>query len=89
MAATKKPTTVETYRNIMSELKAGRFAPVYLLMGNESYYIDKICDWFTSNLLTEEEKEWLNNYHREVFERLSPFLEGEDLEWLKDACSAL
>ena len=40
-------------------------------------------------MLTEEEKEWLNNYHREVFERLSPFLEGEDLEWLKDACSAL
>ena len=58
MAATKKPTTVETYRNIMSELKAGRFAPVYLLMGNESYYIDKICDWFTSNLLTEEEKDF-------------------------------
>ena len=58
MAATKKPTTVETYRNIMSEMKAGRFAPVYLLMGNESYYIDKICDWFTSNLLTEEEKDF-------------------------------
>lgn len=58
MAATKKPTTIETYRNIMSELKAGRFAPVYLLMGNESYYIDKICDWFTSNLLTEEEKDF-------------------------------
>ena len=37
MAATKKPTTVETYRNIMSELKAGRFAPVYLLMGKSRY----------------------------------------------------
>lgn len=58
MAATKKTTTVETYRNIMSELKAGHFSPIYLLMGNESYYIDKVCDWFSANLLSEEEKDF-------------------------------
>ena len=40
-------------------------------------------------MLTAEEKEWLNAYHREVFERLSPLLDGDDLKWLEDACSAL
>ena len=34
-------------------------------------------------LLTEEELEWLNNYHRLVYEKLSPRLSGKELEWLK------
>lgn len=38
-----------------------------------------------ANLLTAEEKAWLNNYHRSVFQKLSPYLEGEDLEYLKTA----
>jgi Xaa-Pro aminopeptidase len=36
-------------------------------------------------LLTREEKVWFNNYHRTVFEKLSPYLEGEELEYLKEA----
>jgi len=36
-------------------------------------------------LLTSEERSWLNNYHKTVFEKLSPFVEGEDLEYLKAA----
>jgi Xaa-Pro aminopeptidase len=35
------------------------------------------------NLLTSEEKAWLNNYHNIVFEKLSPYLQGEELEYLK------
>lgn len=35
------------------------------------------------SLLTTEEKAWLNNYHKVCFEKLSPYLEGEDLEYLK------
>jgi Xaa-Pro aminopeptidase len=35
------------------------------------------------NLLTSEEKAWLNNYHSTVFEKLSPYLQGEELEYLK------
>ena len=34
------------------------------------------------NLLTFEEKEWLNQYHALVYERLSPFLSDEALQWL-------
>ena len=37
------------------------------------------------SLLTEEEKGWINFYHREVFEKVSPHLDGSTLEWLKKA----
>lgn len=36
-------------------------------------------------MLQPEEIEWLDTYHRDVFEKLSPYLEGEDLEWLREA----
>lgn len=35
-------------------------------------------------LLSGEEKDWLNNYHRQVYEKLSPHLDNEVKEWLKD-----
>lgn len=37
------------------------------------------------SMLQPEEIEWLDTYHRDVFENLSPYLEGEDLEWLREA----
>lgn len=37
------------------------------------------------SMLQTEEIEWLDTYHRDVFEKLSPYLEGEDLEWLREA----
>ena len=36
-------------------------------------------------MLTEEEKEWLNRYHVAVFERLSPHLDPSETEWLRQA----
>ncbi|MBW4728343.1 aminopeptidase P family protein [Prevotella melaninogenica] len=36
-------------------------------------------------MLSTEEREWLNNYHRRVYERLSPYLEGNEKEWLRKA----
>lgn len=36
-------------------------------------------------MLTEEEKEWLNRYHAAVFERLSPHLDSSETEWLRQA----
>lgn len=38
-------------------------------------------------LMTKEEIDWLNDYHRMVYEKLSPDLNNEEKEWLKDACS--
>lgn len=40
-------------------------------------------------MLTAEEVAWLNSYHRTVYEKLSPRLDAETQEWLKEACSAL
>lgn len=36
-------------------------------------------------ILSTEEREWLNNYHHRVYESLSPYLEGNEKEWLKKA----
>jgi Xaa-Pro aminopeptidase len=41
------------------------------------------------NDLSEGEKDWLNQYHLMVFDRLSPFLEGEELSWLEERCSPI
>lgn len=35
-------------------------------------------------MLTEEEKTWLNAYHQRVFNELSPYLTAEEKEWLAE-----
>ena len=40
-------------------------------------------------MLTTEETEWLDNYHQHVYEKLSPSLNEEEREWLKEACSKI
>lgn len=42
----------------MADLKAGRYAPVYLLMGEESYFIDKISDYISQHALSPEEQDF-------------------------------
>lgn len=41
------------------------------------------------DMLLLEEVEWLNAYHREVFEKLSPYLEDEEVGWLAKATKPL
>ncbi len=55
MAAEQK---TYTYEGIMSDLKAGRYEPVYYLMGDESYYIDKISDYIAEHALQPEERDF-------------------------------
>ncbi len=47
-----------TYESIMKDLKARHFAPVYVLMGDESFYIDKICEYISENVLQPEERDF-------------------------------
>ncbi len=54
MAETKNVT----YAAIMRDLRARKFAPVYYLMGDESYYIDKITDYIAENVLRPEERDF-------------------------------
>ena len=47
-----------TFDTIMRDLRAGKYAPVYVLMGDESYYIDKISDFIAENALAPEERDF-------------------------------
>ncbi len=40
-------------------------------------------------LLSQDELQWLNSYHRNVYQKLSPFLGQTDKTWLRDACKIL
>ena len=44
-----------TFQTIMQDLKNRNFSPFYLLMGEESYYIDSISDYIASHVLSPEE----------------------------------
>lgn len=41
---------------IINDIKVGNIKPIYFLMGEESYYIDKLTEYLEDNLLTEDEK---------------------------------
>ena len=42
----------------MRDLEAGKYAPVYYLMGDEPYYIDKISDYIAEHALLPEERDF-------------------------------
>lgn len=44
------------FEEIISSLKKKDFRPIYFLMGDESYFIDKITDYISKNILSETEK---------------------------------
>jgi DNA polymerase-3 subunit delta len=41
---------------IVNDIKAGNIKPIYFLMGEEPYYIDKLSDYIEQNILSEDEK---------------------------------
>jgi DNA polymerase-3 subunit delta len=43
-------------RSIVADIKNGNIKPIYFLMGEEPYYIDKISDYIEKNVLDESEK---------------------------------
>ncbi len=47
-----------TYESIMRDLKARKFCPVYILMGEEPYYIDQIAGYIEEHVLQPEEKDF-------------------------------
>lgn len=55
MAAKKEGVT---YEEIVRAVRAGNFAPVYYLMGEESYYIDKVSEFIVDSALKEEERDF-------------------------------
>ncbi len=55
MAARKEGVS---YEDIVRDVRARKFKPVYYLMGEEAYYIDRISEYIVDTVLTEEEKDF-------------------------------
>ena len=47
-----------SFEGIMRDLEARKYAPVYYLMGDEPYYIDKIADYIAEHVLQPEERDF-------------------------------
>ncbi|MFI3280747.1 MAG: DNA polymerase III subunit delta [Rikenellaceae bacterium] len=48
--------SVAEFARISSSVKARDFAPIYMLMGEESYFIDQLCDLLDASILSEDER---------------------------------
>lgn len=47
-----------TYEQLVKAVKAGQFSPVYLLMGEESYYIDRLCELIQQNAMSDADRDF-------------------------------
>ncbi len=47
---------MDEVKQLVTDIKNGNLKPIYFLMGEEPYYIDKISDYIEANILAEEEK---------------------------------
>lgn len=56
--AKKASGSVAGYRTLISDIKKGNIAPVYLLMGEEPYYLDLIVKALEENTIAEEDKDF-------------------------------
>ncbi|TYB77302.1 DNA polymerase III subunit delta [Bizionia gelidisalsuginis] len=49
---------MDEVKQLVTDIKKKNLKPIYLLMGEEAYYIDKISDFIEDTVLAEEEKEF-------------------------------
>lgn len=54
----KKTANTMSYEDIVRDVKAKKFAPLYLLMGEEAYYIDMISNYITEQALQPEDRDF-------------------------------
>lgn len=47
-----------SFESIMRDLQARTFSPIYILMGEEPYYIDRIADYIADHALDEAERDF-------------------------------
>ncbi|MBQ6050529.1 MAG: DNA polymerase III subunit delta [Bacteroidaceae bacterium] len=57
MAASSKQAAI-THEQIIRDVRAGQVAPIYYLMGEEAYYIDRLSDFLVDTLLKPEERDF-------------------------------
>ena len=82
------------FREVISDIRKGSFAPVYLLMGDEDYYIDRIVELLEATVVPEDEKDFNSaTYYgadvdvRQVISRAQqfPLMSDRQLVILKEA----
>jgi DNA polymerase-3 subunit delta len=56
MAKIKSKDVITKYDQILNDLKKKIYRPIYLLMGEEPFYIDKVSEYIADNVLDESEK---------------------------------
>lgn len=56
----KKASAKGDFRSILTSIKKGEFAPVYILMGEETYYIDKLVELLEKEVVKEDEDREFN-----------------------------
>ena len=49
---------IRKYDDIMRALRAGTYAPIYILCGEEPYYVDRVYDYIAANALDEMAREF-------------------------------
>ncbi len=86
--------TVSAFNGTMASIGRREFAPIYLLMGEESYFIDQISDLLSCSILTESEREFnqVTLYGRDHeagavvnFARQVPMMGGRNVVIVKEA----
>lgn len=57
-----------TEKQLIGDIKAGKLAPVYLLTGEENYYIDLVSDYMENNIVSEDMRDFAQTilYGRDV-----------------------
>lgn len=50
--------TEDDFQRIMAELRSGSYKPVYLLYGKESYYINRLCEYFVTSVVPPEQADF-------------------------------
>lgn len=52
-----------------------------------------LCPYDTTilnmDMLTADEKSWINDYHKMVYDRLAPHISDEECQWLEEACKPI
>ena len=63
------------------------FGPFYQFKTLTMYPYDKSL--LDLSIMTDDEVEWVNNYHKQVYARLSPYLGEEEKKWLAEKTAAI
>ena len=47
-----------SYQEIVRQVRAGQFSPIYYLMGDEAYYIDRLSEYIVEQALSEDQRDF-------------------------------